>query len=125
MFGNRNRKSQAGSSNLKAIIWTLVLFAFVYVCFRVVPVYVADYQFQDTMQSTARFASINRQSPDEIRKNLLKEAEKADLPIKLQDIKVTDRNGRVDIEADYSVVVDLHVYQWTLKFHPSASNSQL
>ena len=125
MFGNRVRNSQAGSSNLKALVWTGLLIAFVYVCIRVVPLYVADYQFQDSMQTAARFASVNHQLPEDIRASLFKQAAQADMPLKLQDIKVTDRNGRIDIQADYSVTVDLHVYQWTLNFHPSASNSRL
>jgi hypothetical protein len=91
----------------------------------VVPLFVADYQFRDSMESAARFASVNHLSPDQIRANLFKEAEKAELPVRLEDIKVANRSGRIDIEADYSVTVDLHVYQWTLKFHPSVSNSRL
>ena len=89
------------------------------------PLYVADYQFRDSMETAARFASVNRLSPEDVRKNLLKEAEQADMPLKLEDIKVSTHNGRIDIEANYSVVVDLHVYQWTLNFHPSASNNRL
>jgi len=119
------RRSQAGNSRLKAIVWTAILASFVYVCIRVVPLYFNDYQFRDTMQSTARFASVNRQSPDAIRKKLLQEAEKAEMPIRLEDIKVVSHGGRVDIEVNYSVTVDLHVYEWTLNFHPTASNSQL
>jgi hypothetical protein len=119
------RNSQLGGSRLKAILWLAIMVAFVYVCIRVVPLYINDYQFQDAMQTTARFASVNRQSPEDIRRTLLKEAEKAELPLRPEDIKVTNRGGRVDIEANYSVTVDLHVYQWTLNFHPTASNSAL
>jgi Domain of unknown function (DUF4845) len=125
MFGNRVRDRQAGSSSTKALLWTGLLLMFVYVCFRVVPVYVADFQFRDSMESAARFASVSNISPDAIRLNLLKEAEKAEMPVKLEDIKVAKHNGRVDIEANYSVTVDLHIYQWTLKFHPSVSNNRL
>jgi hypothetical protein len=125
MFGNPVRNNQAGSSRTKALLWTGLLVAFVYVCIRVVPLFVADYQFRDSMESAARFASVNHLSPDQIRLNLFKEAEKAEVPVKLEDIKVANRGGRIDIEADYSVTVDLHVYQWTLKFHPSVSNSRL
>jgi len=125
MSRSQIRRSQAGNSRLKAIVWTAILASFVYVCIRVVPLYFNDYQFRDTMQSTARFASVNRQSPDAIRKKLLQEAEKAEMPIRLEDIKVVSHGGRVDIEVNYSVTVDLHVYEWTLNFHPTASNSQL
>jgi hypothetical protein len=102
-----------------------VMVAFIYTCIRVVPHYINEYQFRDTMQTTARFASVNRQSPDDIRQALMREAERAELPLRPQDIKVSNRGGRVDIEATYSVTVDLHVYQWTLNFHPTASNSAL
>jgi len=125
MSRSQIRRSQAGNSRLKAIVWTAILASFVYVCIRVVPLYFNDYQFRDTMQSTARFASVNRQSPDAIRKKLLQEAEKAEMPIRLEDIKVVSHGGRVDIEVNYNVTVDLHVYEWTLNFHPTASNSQL
>jgi predicted membrane protein len=125
MPGKQARNRQAGTSNLKALIWTALLVAFIYVCIRVVPIYMADFQFRDSMESTARFASVNHFTPEEIQMNVFKEAEKAEVPLKLQDIKVANRNGRVDIEAQYSVTVDLHVYQWTLNFHPTASNSRL
>jgi Domain of unknown function (DUF4845) len=125
MSGNQIRGKQTGSTRLKAVIWTAILASFVFVCIRVVPLYFADYQFQDAMQTAARFASVGRQSPDDIRASLLKEAERAEMPIKAEDIKVTNHDGRFDIEANYSVTVDLFVYQWTLNFHPKASNSRL
>jgi hypothetical protein len=125
MCRNRVRNRQAGSSKVKALIWTAIMIVFVYICVQIVPLYVADYQLQDDMQTAARFATIGHLSADAIRQNLLKEAERADMPIKLQDIKVDDHNGRIDIEANYSVTVDLHVYQWTLNFHPNASSNRL
>jgi hypothetical protein len=125
MSRSETRRSQLGGSRLKATVWTAILAAFVYVCFRVLPIYMDDFQFRDTMETAARFASVNSQSPDQIRRNLLKQAQMAEIPIRLEDIKVVARGGRIDIEANYSVTVDLHVYQWTLTFHPSASNSRL
>jgi predicted membrane protein len=125
MCAKHSRARQAGSSNIKSLLWLGILVAFVYVCVRVVPHYFADYEFQDTMQTTARFAVVNHQTPDEIRQSLFKEADRLDVPVKLQDIKVTNHSGRVEIAADYSVTVDLHVYQWTLNFHPTASNDSL
>ena len=125
MSQSQIRRSQAGGSRLKAIVWTAILASFVYVCIRVAPLYMDDFQFRDTMQTVARFASVNRESPDQVRKKLLQEAEKAEMPIRLEDIKVVSRGGRIDIDVNYSVTVDLLVYEWTLNFHPTASNSQL
>lgn len=116
---------ERGASRLKAIVWTLILAACVYISVLVIPVYVNEYEFQDGMQTIARFATVNRQGVDQIRDATLKEAEKDDLPVRKEDIKVRAVNGNVNINVDYSVTVDLHVYQWTLNFHPTVTNNAL
>jgi hypothetical protein len=61
----------------------------------------------------------------EVQKAVLEEAQKEDLPIQAEDIKVAGTGGNIHITVDYSVTVDLKVYQWTLNFHPAASNSAI
>jgi hypothetical protein len=116
---------ERGAGRLKAVVWTLILAACVYVSARVIPIYVNEYEFQDGMQTIARFATVNRQGPDQIRDAIFKEAEKAELPVRKEDIKVRASSGNVNIDVDYSVTVDLHVYQWTLNFHPTVTNNAL
>ncbi len=91
----------------------------------VLPVLINEYQFQDSLQNIARFASINHKSSDQIQKTILEEAQKEDLPIEAENIKVESNAGNIHIDVDYSVTVDLKVYQWTLNFHPAASNAAL
>jgi len=119
------RHSQGGAGNLKAIVWTMILVALVYVGVKVIPVLVDEYQFQDSIQNIARFASVNRQDNAKIQKAIVTEAEKDDLPVRPEDIKVEGASGNVRISVDYSVTVDLSVYQWTLNFHPTATNNAL
>ena len=119
------RDAEKGAGKLKAIFWTLLLAAFVYVSVKVIPALVNEYEFQDGIQTIARFATMNRQTPEQIREAVLKEAQKDDLAISAEDIKVEAVNGNVKINVDYSVTVDLSVYQWTLNFHPSVSNNAL
>jgi uncharacterized protein DUF4845 len=119
------REGERGAGHFKAIFWTLVLVSIIYVGFKVVPVLVNNYQFQDGIQNIARFTSVNHSSPDAIKKSVLEEAQKDDLPIQADDIKVQSGGRKVGISVDYSVTVDLKVYQWTLNFHPSASNEAL
>jgi cell division protein FtsL len=119
------RDAEKGAGRLKAILWTLVLAAFVYVAVKVVPVLVNEYQFQDGIQTLARFASVNRQTSEQIRASVLKEAEKDDVDISADDVKVVATNGNVNINVDFSVTVDLGVYQWILNFHPSVSNNAI
>jgi len=119
------RASQRGSSRLKLVGFLALLVAVIYTGFKVIPILVNNMQFQDAIESTARFASVNRQSVDDIRTAVFKEAQNEDIPIAPADIHVKGDGGHVEIAADYSVTVDLVVYQWTLNFHPYARNNPL
>jgi hypothetical protein len=119
------RPEERGAGHLKAIIITLILAAVIYVAFKVTPPLINEYQFQDGLQDIARFASVNRDSNDKIRDAILKEAKKDDVPIQAEDLKIEAAGGNIRISGDYSVTADLGVYQWTLNFHPKASNDAL
>jgi hypothetical protein len=120
-----NFSGERGAGRLKAIIWTFIFLAFIFTCVKVFPVLLNQYQFQDGIQNIARFATVNRQDPEQIRKSILTEAEKDSVPISAEDIKVEAHNGNVRINVDYSVTVDLLVYRWTMNFHPAVSNNAL
>ncbi len=103
----------------------MILVAFIYSAAMMLPVLINEYQFQDSLQSIARLASVNRKNPDQIRAAVMEEAQKEDLPVQAEDVKVVSDAGNIRIDVDYSVTVDLKVYQWTLNFHPAASNASL
>ena len=103
----------------------MILAAFIYVAAMTLPVLMNEYQFQDSIQDIARFASATRKSNDQVRQAVLAEAQKEDLPVEADDIKVEGNAGNIHINVEYSVTIDLKVYQWTLNFHPAASNSSL
>jgi len=119
------RNGEKGAGHMKAIVWTMILVAFIYVTAMTIPVLINEYQFQDSLEEIARFSSVGHKSNGEIEKAVLEEAQKEDLPIQAEDIKVAGANGNVHINVDYSVTVDLKVYQLTLNFHPAASNSAI
>jgi hypothetical protein len=116
---------ERGAGHLKAIVWTLILASLVYVAFKVTPPLINEYEFQDGLQTIARFASVNRDSNEKVRDAILKEAKKDDVPVQADDIKIVGNAGNVVINANYSVTVDLSVYQWTLNFHPKVTNDAL
>lgn len=117
--------SEHGGSRLKLVVFLAILVAGAYVGVKVIPILVNNMQFEDGIQTVARFASVNRQTNDDIRKAVLKEAQDEDIPINADDIHVKGESGHVEIAADYSVTVNLGVYQWTLNFHPSAKNNPI
>jgi len=119
------RQAEKGAGSLKAIVWTVILVMVVYVGIKVGPPLLSEYEFQDGIQTIARMASVNRPANEKILEAVLKEAEKDDLLIRPEDIHIESARGNIRISADYSVVVDLKVFQWTLNFHPTASNDAL
>lgn len=121
----RKRDGEKGGGHLKAIVWTMILVAFIYAAAIILPVLINEYQFQDTLQDIARYASVNRKNNQQVRDAVLAEAQKEDLPVEAEDIRVEGSAGNIHINVDYSVTVDLKVVQWTLNFHPAASNAAL
>jgi len=97
----------------------------VYAAVMVIPVLINEYEFQDSLQNIARFASVNRKNSEQVKQAVLEEAQKEDLPVQAEDIKVEGNAGNIHINVTYTVTVDLKVYQLTLNFHPDASNAAL
>jgi cell division protein FtsL len=119
------RSAERGGSRFKVMMTLAILACMVYVAVKVVPVLLSEYQFQDGLQSIARFGTAERHTADQIQKEVVDEAQKNDLPVQPEDVKVEANNGNVRIAVDYSVTVDLAVYHWTLNFHPSSHNDAL
>ena len=114
------RRQQRGAGKLKAIIYTAILVVGVYVAFKIVPLYVADYQLKDKMAEQASFAVVNRYSDDQIRDVIYKTVEDLDIPAKREDIKVEHTNHGLRISLDYTAPVDFMVYQTQWSFAPSS-----
>jgi hypothetical protein len=62
---------------------------------------------------------------DDVRNDIFKKAQDLGIPAKKEDIQVSMDNGYVSISLDYSVPIDLAVYQFTLQFHPHADNHSI
>jgi len=122
--GNRDRQRGGGKINL--IITLLVLGAIAFSAVKIVPVYVSNYEFQDAIQTESKFALTGypKKSTEDIRDDIYKKAQELDIPTTRDAIKlnVDPASGNVDIGLDYSVPIDLKVYQFVLQFHPHADN---
>ena len=119
------RHEQLGGARLKAIIWTVVLFFICYSAYKLIPVYMANYQLVDKMQEEARFAVVNRYNEDQIRETIYREVQDLEIPAKKEEIKVLASPQVVRISLDYNVPVDLLIYHMQLHFTPSSENKAL
>jgi len=119
-----DQSGEHGGSKVNLLITLLIMGAMAFTAVKIVPVYVANYQFQDSIESESRFALTGypKKSADDVRDDIWKKAQDLDIPAKKEDIRVAVANGSVEIALDYSVPIDLAVYQFTLQFHPHADN---
>jgi ABC-type methionine transport system permease subunit len=116
---------------LKSIFWLVVLGGGVYVGARVVPAYIANYQFLDAMRTVALVNSDQGlyrtsqvlgapRSEELIKQQLYERAESLGLPVTPDEITVVRAGTEVTISADYAVHVDIPVCPFDLNFHPSS-----
>lgn len=115
-------RSQQGGGALKAILWTALLVYAAYAGYKLIPVYIANYQLQDKMQEEARFAVVNRYTEDQVRDVIFKEVQDLEIPTRKDEIKVYSTLQVVRISLDYTVPVDLLFYKMQLHFTPSSEN---
>jgi predicted membrane protein len=119
------KRTERGEGKLKAVLVTAIFLFLIYAAYKMVPPYVSEYQLADKMTETARFASVNRSSEEQIRNTIYKEMQDLDIPAKKEDLKVSAEAGRVSISLDYRVPIDLTVYKFELHFTPSSANKDI
>jgi len=120
-----NRRNQRGAGKFKAILVTAILVFLVYAAVKMVPPYVSEYQLSDKMQETARYASVTRSNPEQIKETVFKEMQDLDIPATKDDLIVKAEAGKVSISLDYKVPIDLIVYKFDLHFTPSSANKDI
>jgi hypothetical protein len=118
---------ERGGSKLNLIITIAILGSMLFTAIKLVPVYFANYQLQDAIESESRFALTGypKKSVEDIRDDVYNKAQDLGVPATRDNIAVNVQNGSVSIGIDYSVPIDLKVYQFTLQFHPHADNHSI
>jgi hypothetical protein len=123
--GRRISRNERGEGKFKVILFLIVFVSFIFVGFKTVPAYVAEYQLADKMQEVARYSVVNRQNEEQVREAIFKVIQDLDIPATKEDVKVTSSNSLVTISVDYRVPVDLLVYQTEMHFSPSSENKSV
>ena len=121
----QRQKNERGEGKFKAILVTAILVFLIFAAVKMVPPYVAEYQLADKMQETARYASVTRSTPDQIKDTVFREMQDLNVPATRDDLVVTAEGGRVSIKLDYKVPIDLIVYKFDLHFTPSSANKDI
>jgi len=111
---------------IKLVFGLFVIVAGVYLGAELVPVYYANYQFQDVIKTEATLQTYTSKPESDIQDMIFKKAQDLDIPLIKDQIKVqrhgTQGTGSLTIEAPYTVHLDLPGYPLDLRFDPSTEN---
>jgi hypothetical protein len=119
------RHSDSGAGRAKALLSVLFLIIVVFVGFKIIPVYVDDYELNDYIQQQTPFWLTDRAGRDAIEKNVLDKAVDLGLPLTADNVTVLASGRLVQVSVDYKVPVDLIVATVPLHFTHSNENRQL
>lgn len=117
--------SEKGGSRLKTLAALAIVFVMIFFAIKIVPIFIANYELQNSIQDEATYASVTRKDPAAIRADIQKKLKELGLPDDPNAIQVSSDEGNVSISLEYTVPVNLSVYQLDLHFHPTANNSSL
>lgn len=111
---------------MKTLFSLAFLGAVLFCAFKIVPIYVENYELQDYVNQVAVDASVHQpqEKPDALTNQIYAKAESLGLPVERQDIKVVV-GQTVQINVDYLVYVDLKLFTLPLHFTPTARNSNI
>jgi hypothetical protein len=111
---------------VKLILGIFVIVAAVFLGAELVPVYYANYQFEDVVKTEATLQTYTTKPEAEIQEGLFKKAQDLQIPLSKDQIKVTRHGttgtGSLSIRAPYVVHVNLPGYPMDLHFDPSTEN---
>jgi hypothetical protein len=112
--------------SLKLILTFGVLAAVALVGLKVIPPCYSNYQFEDTLKNDVLQATYSNRSVDDLRTLVIKHAQENDIQLTPQQVHITRTGGFgtgvLEIDAQYSVPIELPGYSTSIDFHPSTSN---
>jgi hypothetical protein len=101
-----------GESKLGCVLWLALLFGFVGICWKVIPIKLASTELYDFMEEQAMFAGTSK--AEKIKKRIVIRADELNLPVKTKNIVVNRTGGRIRMKCTYVVPVEFpgYTYQW-------------
>jgi len=112
---------------MKALVGLVVIIGVIYCAFQIIPPELTNYSFQDDLRNLAMTGGANPHTSDqELIDSVIRKAQEHQITLAPEQITV-QRIGSpgapaVYVGADYSVLVNLPGYSFTLHFTPSSGN---
>ncbi len=123
---NSANRSERGGGSFSAILGLVVIAAVIFAAIKLLPPYIANYQFQDYLDNTARTATYSPITEADLKKEIMSRGRELGIPLQDRQLAVQKvRGGSVNIAITYEVPVDLIVRQVVWRFAPSAGNTNI
>jgi hypothetical protein len=120
------KQSERGFISFSVILGLAIVVVTVFSGVRLLPPYIANYQFQDYIDNTARTATYNTSTEADLKNEIMKRARELGITLQDRQLEVRKiRGGSVSIRTTYDVPVDLIARQVVLHFEPSAGNQNI
>jgi hypothetical protein len=111
---------------IKLIFGVGVIVVAIYLGTQLVPVYYANFEFQDAIKTEATLETYTTKPESDIQDFVFKKAQDLEIPLKKEQIKVqrsgNQGTGSLTIAAPYTVHLDLVAYPMDLRFEPASYN---
>jgi hypothetical protein len=107
---------------VKAIFGVLIVVAFFYLTWKILPPYMTEYQFQQGIQDIARENEYSPADENGIRDQVKKKIAELGVPVNPDNVVIQKSQFDVTIGANYSVHIDAALFPFDLTFHPATKN---
>jgi hypothetical protein len=103
--------NQKGEGKSGAFIGILILFVVVFAAFKVVPVMVRVYSFEDKVKEQCKFF---RGSTDKLVEDIMDVASEEQIPIDEEDININYQKEKLKVNIQYTVPITFpgYIYRW-------------
>ena len=119
-------RGQRGGARIRALLWTAILVAFVFVSYKLIPPYFANYQLEDWLKTQIPFFMVNHTTDDALYASIIKEMHSEGIEVTKDNIKIVQNNSQgINVQISYDVKLDFMVYQATLHFTPQMNSQAL
>jgi hypothetical protein len=119
-------RGQRGGARIRAVFFIALLAAFIFFCYKVIPPYFANYQLEDWLKAQIPFFMVNHTTDEALYTSILKEMHNDGIEVTRDNIKIVQNNPNgINVQIEYTVKVDLMVYQWNIHFTPQMNSQSL
>lgn len=116
----RNRHRQKGESNFGCLFALVLLLIGILIGYKMIPIKIKAAELKDIVTDESRAAG--QHTDKQIREVILDQAQKLELPVTEESVKINRRANDITVEVEYVVPVNFPGYVYNWNFHHKAEN---